>query len=79
MHKLMFGALAAATIALAMPASAQNVRIGDGPGGAPDIRLRVGPDHPGYRARAERCRTVVTKIQRPNGTTVTKRERRCRD
>jgi hypothetical protein len=67
------------SLALAIPASAQSVRIGDGPGGAPDVRLRIGPDHPHYRAHAERCRTVVTKITRPNGTVVTKRERKCRD
>jgi hypothetical protein len=78
MHKLMLGALAAATLAMAVPADAQRIRLGDGPGGAPDVSVRIGPGHPGYRARAERCRTVVTRIQRPNGTTVTKRERRCR-
>ena len=78
MQKLIIGALAAATIAIALPASAQSVRIGDGPGGGPDVRLRIGPGHPHYRDRAERCRVVVTKVKRPNGTTITKRERRCR-
>jgi hypothetical protein len=79
MQKLIFGVLAAATIAMTLPASAQSVRIGDGRGGAPDVRLNIGPGHPGYRARAERCRTVVTRVKRPNGTVVTKRERICRD
>ena len=79
MHKLMLGALAAATIAMAIPADAQSLRIGDGRGGAPDVSVRVGPGHPGYRARAENCRTVVTRVKRPNGTVITKRERRCRD
>lgn len=79
MQKLIFGALAAATIAISLPASAQSVRIGDGPGGAPDVRLNIGPGHPHYRARAERCRVVTTRVTRPNGTVVTKRERICRD
>ena len=79
MNKLMLGAIAAATIAMAIPAAAQGVYIGDGRGGAPDVGVRIGPGHPNYRARAERCRTVVTRITRPNGTVVTKRERRCRD
>jgi hypothetical protein len=78
MHKLILGAIAAATLALAVPASAQSVHIGDGRGGAPDINVRVGPGHPSYRARAEHCRVVVTRVHRPNGTTITKRERRCR-
>jgi hypothetical protein len=79
MYKLMLGALAAATIAMTVPASAQGVYIGDGRGGGPDVAVRVGPGHHGYYARGERCRTVVTRIQRPNGTMITKRERRCRD
>ena len=79
MQKLILGALAAATIAFAVPADAQSVRIGDGHGGAPDVRLNIGPGHPHYRARAERCRVVVTRVHRPNGTVVTKRERVCRD
>ena len=79
MHKLMFGAIAAATIAMAVPANAQSIRFGDGRGGGPDVSVRVGPGSPGYRAHArERCRYITTHIQRPNGTTVTKRERRCR-
>jgi hypothetical protein len=79
MHKLMFGALAAATIAMATPAAAQGVYIGDGRGPAPDVSVRIGPGHPAYRARAERCRTVVTRTTRPNGAVVTKRVKRCRD
>jgi hypothetical protein len=78
MHKLMLGALAAATLAIATPASAQGVHVGDGRGGGPDVNVRIGPGHSGWRARAERCRVVVTRVHRPNGTTVTKRERRCR-
>ena len=83
MNKFMFAALAAATLAMTLPASAQSVRIGDGPGGGPDVRVRVGPGHSQYRSHnrvyaRERCRTVVTRVHRPNGTTVTKRERRCR-
>ena len=79
MHKLMIGAIAAVTLAIAVPASAQSVRIGDGPGGAPDVRLRVGPNHPHRAYAQERCRTVVTKIKRANGTMVTKRVRKCHD
>jgi hypothetical protein len=79
MNKFMLAALAAATLAMTLPASAQSVRIGDGPGGGPDVRVRVGPGHSHHRAYArERCRTVVTRSVRPNGTTVTKRVRRCR-
>jgi hypothetical protein len=77
MHKLMLGALAAATIALTVPAAAQGVYVGSGRGDG--VAVRIGPGHPGYVARGERCRTVTTRITRPNGTVVTKRERRCRD
>jgi hypothetical protein len=80
MHKLMLGTIAAATLAMAVPASAQGVRIGDGPGGAPDVSVRIGPGHPHYRDHARaRCKTVVTRSHRPNGTVVTKRVKRCRD
>src|SRR5687768_13908058 len=79
MQKLMFGALAAATIAMATPASSQGVYVGDGRGGGPDVSIRVGPGHPGYRARATaRCKMVVTRSVRPDGTRVTKRVQRCR-
>jgi hypothetical protein len=38
-----------------------------------------GHHHHGHHGYAQaRCRTVVTKVKRPNGTTITKRVRRCR-
>ena len=49
-----------------------------------DINVRIGT--PGYNARAQgvvvtspaRCRTVVTKVKRANGTKVTTKKRVCR-
>jgi len=43
-------------------------RIEIGPGG-----VRIGPK------KRPRCRTVTTTIERPDGRTITRRERRCDD
>jgi hypothetical protein len=42
----------------------RDVTVGIGPGG-----VRVGP--------AERCRTVTTTVEREDGRSITRRERRC--
>ena len=86
MHKALICLTALAAISIATPASAQwdndGWRDGRHDGwrnrNEPGVSIRLG-NRNGYRAYgSERdCSMRVTKIQRPNGTTVTKRERRC--
>ena len=76
MRKLFMGAVGAVAIAFAGPAAAQ-VHVD-----VPGVGVHVGPgghNHRGYRARAQgNCREVTTRIVRPNGTVVVKKEMRCR-
>jgi hypothetical protein len=86
MRKVALGLLAATSIALSFPASAQDVYVGAGPGG---VGVGVGPSHDdGYRYRdgyrrshvyeedrayARDCRVKI--IRHPNGDVT--RVRRC--
>ena len=90
MHKAIIGLTALAAIAIATPASAQRDEDGWRDGrhdngrhlGWRDrrhdpefsIRLRTGRDAYGS---GRDCSMRVTRYERPNGTTVTRRERRC--
>lgn len=81
-------AFTALTLLAAAPATAQEFRLRAGRDGvtirSDDDRRRVierrvyrdGPRE--YRRfRGERCRIVTTRRERPNGTVVIRRERRC--
>lgn len=80
MKKLAIGIIAASAIMFAVPASAQ-VHVREGNNG---VHVRIGHGHgwhKGWRHRGDyaraNCRVEVTRVHRPNGTTITKRERRC--
>jgi hypothetical protein len=74
MLKLLLPALAASTIAFAMPANAQVHIQGSDRG----VGVHVHPGHSGYRAHARSgCRQVTTRTVRPNGTVVVKKRTRC--
>ena len=73
MRTLMLSLIAGVTVAIAAPAMAQVHVHAE----TPAVRVQVGPGHHS-RAHVRRCRTVVTRIKRANGTVITKRERRCR-
>jgi hypothetical protein len=82
MRSLIIGALSAATISIAGPASAQ-VHVH-----APGVGVHVGSGnyyhrdrgyHRGWRANARGdCRRVTKRTVRPNGTVVVRRTTRCR-
>ena len=77
MLKLTLSALAASTIALAVPASAQ-VHIH---GSERGVGVHVNPGHSGYRAHARHrhgCREVTSRTVRPNGTVVVRQRTICR-
>ncbi len=87
MKKLAY-ALTALGLLAAVPASAQEFRFRAGPDGvvirSDDdrrrvIERRVYREGPRYyrRYRGEECRIVTTRRERPNGTIVVRRERRC--
>ena len=76
MLKLTLAALAASTIALAVPASAQ-VHVQAGERG---VGVRVHEGHSGYRAygRDRRgCREITSRTVRPNGTVVVRKRTIC--
>jgi len=86
MKKLLFAAIAAVTLGIAIPASAQ-VFVGADPGGA-GVRVGpfgvgVGPDYWGgpryYRdyAYAPGCRLVHTRIMTPSGHVIWRTHRQC--
>jgi hypothetical protein len=75
MLKLTLSALAASTLALAVPASAQVHVQGSDRG----VGVYVSPGHHGYRAHARSgCREITSRTVRPNGTVVIKRRTVCR-
>ncbi|MFN6952638.1 MAG: hypothetical protein ACK4NE_08640 [Albidovulum sp.] len=92
MKYLSLGALAA-TLLFATPSFAQDLRIRAGEGGIsvragedrPGYRRGRGPDREIIRERRserygrsrERCRDITVRSERPNGTVVIRRERRC--
>ncbi len=92
MKYLSLGALAAALL-FTTPSFAQDVRIRAGDGGIsvragddrPGYRRHRGPDRviirerraPRVVIRERGCRNVVIRTERPNGTVVVRRERRC--
>ncbi len=70
MRTLAIGIATAATVLAAVPALAQvGVRVGE-----PGVSVRIGPDHPGYRAHAEE-RVVIGEGRRHDCTRTTVRER----
>lgn len=93
MKFLTLGALAVALL-FSTPSFSQDVRIRAGEGGIsvrtddgrPGYRRDRRPDRVIIRERRsdrfdrrrERCRDVTVRTQRPNGTVVVRRERRCR-
>ncbi|MDP3545137.1 MAG: hypothetical protein Q8S29_03065 [Phreatobacter sp.] len=93
MKYLSLGALAA-TLLFATPSFAQDLRIRAGEGGIsvragedrPGYRRGRGPDRviiregrsERYGRSSERCRDITVRSERPNGTVVIRRERRCR-
>jgi hypothetical protein len=81
---LLAAALVGAGFMTASPSEAQ-VRFGVGPSGP---SVQIGQDRDRYVERryyrddmttgsVNDCRTITKRVQRPNGTTVTTRERRC--
>jgi hypothetical protein len=76
MLKLTLSALAASTIALAVPASAQ-VQVHSSERG---VGIHVNEGGSGYRAygRHRGCREVTSRTVRPNGTVVVRKRTICR-
>ena len=88
MMKIALAAAAAAalltTTPFGTPAKAQGIQVGpdrdrydrdyDRPRGG-DVTVGVGPG--GVRVGRERCRTVTTTVERGDGRSVTRKERRC--
>jgi len=74
MQKIILSALAASTIAFAMPANAQVHIQGSDRG----VGVHVHPGSPGYRAHARGCRQVTSRTVRPNGTVVIRKRTVCR-
>lgn len=79
MKKLAIGLLAAAGIAMSMPANAQGVWVGAGP-----VGVGVGVDHDyGYRHHhwrgdyASSCRVERSRIVTPSGRVIFKTRRIC--
>ena len=78
MKAIMFGTIAALTVAFAMPAAAQirvetpigGVRIGDG--------HRDNPRYRGSRGAYASCKMVETRTVRPSGRVVVERKEVCR-
>jgi hypothetical protein len=83
MKKIAFGMAALAVVAIATPSLAQDVEIRtrhengwrDRDHG-PNVRFHVDRSHRSY-ARGRDCAMKTTRIHRPNGTVVTRRERTC--
>jgi len=77
MLKITLLALAASTIALAVPASAQvHVHTSDR-----GVGVRIHEGHSGYRAygrHREGCREITSRTVRPNGTVVVRKRTVCR-
>jgi len=76
MLKITLLALAASTIALAVPASAQvHVHTSDR-----GVGVRIHEGHSGYRAygRHYGCRQITSRTVRPNGTVVVRKRSVCR-
>ena len=73
MRNIAFGVAAAATVALVMPASAQERHWNRHHGwhDGPRVGVSVG------RAYARDCRVIRSKTVRPNGTVVVRRVKRC--
>ena len=90
MHKAIIGLTALAAIAIATPASAQRDEDGWRDGRHdngrhlgwrerrydPEFSIRLRNDRDAYGSGRD-CSMRVTRYERPNGTTVTRRERRC--
>ena len=70
------GAAALFTLPAIAPVNAQSsTTVTVAPGG---VSVTERDRRRGWRHR-ERCRTVVERVRRPNGTVITKRSRVCRD
>jgi hypothetical protein len=75
MKATLIGLAAASLIAVATPASAQSGDYGWRHRSDPGVSVRISPNR--AYARDRNCSVRVTTIHRPNGTTVTRRVRRC--